>query len=238
MKAILSTLILLSSSYVFSADSVECARTKRNMVVLCQAMERECNLIPDCLKRRDSCGAGIPESAGACEALHQCNQDLHQQYPSEFSEDAPCKYQWAEIEGRPEDSFCRVKSSWILTESACPGNRSLFNLLITSVDSSVDLEYNCAHLESRYQAKMKQCDQLRAEFKVKCAVEGSEEDEQALEDSKYGRCDYFTNFRNYFSNRSMILNVRRGNVHDGARESKPTNIEEGQGGGSNGSRPR
>ncbi|MCR9205421.1 MAG: hypothetical protein NXH75_12635, partial [Halobacteriovoraceae bacterium] len=210
---------------IFAGDAVDCARTKRHMDTLCgDYMVDECKLIPDCLKRRDSCGAGGPLNANECSRYHKCNQALYQQYPHQFSEPSGCYYEWTEVADDKSKSWCRVKSKLALTESACPGNRSLFNLLVTSVDSSVDSEYNCAHLQSRYQAKKKRCDKIRAEFKVNCMVDNSDEDMKAYMEASYPACRYYQNFKDYFSKRTMVLDVRMKDVHNGTRKGKPTDF--------------
>lgn len=222
MKTTLALIFTMISFHVFAGDAVDCARTKRHMDTLCgDYLVDECNLLPDCLKRRDSCGAGGPANAGECRQYHECNQALYNQYPHQFSEPSGCHYEWAVVDDDPSKSWCRVKGKLVLTESACPGNRSLYNLLVTSVDSAVDSEYNCAHLESRYKAKAERCDKIRAEFKVNCMVKDSQEDMKAYMEAGYPACKYYDNFKHYFSKRTMVLDVRLDSVNDGARKGKP-----------------
>lgn len=227
MKTTLALMLTLFSTQIFAADAIDCSRTKRTMETLCgDYIVDECNLISDCFKRRDSCGNGVPKSASDCTALNNCHQSLHSQYESHFSEPSACRYEWAEIEDDRSKSFCRVKGSWTLTESACPGNISLFNFIVTSIDSAVDEGFNCGHLKSRYAKKTQQCDKLRAEFKVNCQVQGSVDDQRAYDQAGYPACANFKNFDKLFRSRSMRLEVDRREVNQGRRGNRKSGVGE------------
>lgn len=225
---IFATLSILFSSQLFASGDIDCSSQKRQMKVLCaDYMAERCEFFSDCFKRRDSCGKGTePKNAGECMELNECHRSLMEQYPSNFSENTLCEYQWVEDDKDASRSWCRMRRGHGGENAVCPGDRrpggAFVNWLIKGVsgkdalDSAVD-DFNCGSLVNYYRAKSVQCENIREEFKSACII--SEEDKVAYEESRPAKCEYYKNFKKYKQG-SMRLNVRMESVHDGGRRAK------------------
>lgn len=234
MKTItLNIVVILSflfSSQLFAANAIDCSSNKRQMVALCaDFMAEKCEYFADCFKRRDSCGKGTePKNAGDCSELNDCHKSLMEQYPSNFSENTLCEYKWVEDKKDASRSWCQMHRGSGGKNAVCPGDRrpggAFVNWLIKGVsgsealDSAVD-DFNCGSLVNYYRSKLKQCENIREDFKNNCMV--SEIDKADYRNSKPKTCEYYKSFKAYKQG-SMKLDVRLESVHDGSRRAKPT----------------
>jgi hypothetical protein len=238
MKPLSILIIALISVSSFADKVIDCSQLKSNMETLCAPyLEERCNIIPDCFKRRDTCGkGGAPQSPSECVEFNACNKAVVEQNPQSFHQRKACRYEWTQLKDSSRN-WCGVKGRWGLKEAACPGYRSVGtffkNLVSPHVDSveagesALDENYQCANLKKYYQASLLRCEGFRRDFKKTCMVKGSEEDLKAYEKSAPPKCVHYEQISKYLSGKTMALDVKLDSVDDSARRAKRDVSDEG-----------